>query len=81
MTFTAFTTLLRSVRAWIVAAVVTVLVALPWAQPAFAINSDAAASSVPSALQQALDQTKDPDRKSTRLNSSHEWISRMPSSA
>ena len=22
-----------------------------------------------------------PDRKSTRLNSSHEWISRMPSSA
>ena len=23
----------------------------------------------------------DPDRKSTRLNSSHEWISRMPSSA
>ena len=62
MTFTAFTTLLRSVRAWIVAAVVTVLVALPWAQPAFAINSDAAASSVPSALQQALDQTKDPQR-------------------
>ena len=25
--------------------------------------------------------TKVPDRKSTRLNSSHEWISRMPSSA
>ena len=24
---------------------------------------------------------KDKDRKSTRLNSSHEWISRMPSSA
>ena len=24
---------------------------------------------------------KDRDRKSTRLNSSHEWISRMPSSA
>ena len=24
---------------------------------------------------------KKPDRKSTRLNSSHEWISRMPSSA
>ena len=24
---------------------------------------------------------KTPDRKSTRLNSSHEWISRMPSSA
>ena len=24
---------------------------------------------------------EDPDRKSTRLNSSHEWISRMPSSA
>ena len=24
---------------------------------------------------------QDPDRKSTRLNSSHEWISRMPSSA
>ena len=24
---------------------------------------------------------KDVDRKSTRLNSSHEWISRMPSSA
>ena len=23
----------------------------------------------------------EPDRKSTRLNSSHEWISRMPSSA
>jgi len=27
----------------------------------------------------ALEQQK--DRKSTRLNSSHEWISRMPSSA
>ena len=26
-------------------------------------------------------QMKQPDRKSTRLNSSHEWISRMPSSA
>ena len=25
--------------------------------------------------------TRSPDRKSTRLNSSHEWISRMPSSA
>ena len=25
--------------------------------------------------------TKIEDRKSTRLNSSHEWISRMPSSA
>ena len=25
--------------------------------------------------------TEAPDRKSTRLNSSHEWISRMPSSA
>ena len=25
--------------------------------------------------------TSDKDRKSTRLNSSHEWISRMPSSA
>ena len=25
--------------------------------------------------------TGDVDRKSTRLNSSHEWISRMPSSA
>ena len=25
--------------------------------------------------------TAGPDRKSTRLNSSHEWISRMPSSA
>ena len=25
--------------------------------------------------------TSPPDRKSTRLNSSHEWISRMPSSA
>ena len=30
------------------------------------------------ALQQTADTT---DRKSTRLNSSHEWISRMPSSA
>ena len=27
------------------------------------------------------DTVSDPDRKSTRLNSSHEWISRMPSSA
>ena len=30
-------------------------------------------------LGQAIDDTV--DRKSTRLNSSHEWISRMPSSA
>ena len=28
-----------------------------------------------------LDVKFDKDRKSTRLNSSHEWISRMPSSA
>ena len=27
------------------------------------------------------DKPEDEDRKSTRLNSSHEWISRMPSSA
>ena len=27
------------------------------------------------------DALTEPDRKSTRLNSSHEWISRMPSSA
>ena len=27
------------------------------------------------------DKLEFPDRKSTRLNSSHEWISRMPSSA
>ena len=30
---------------------------------------------------QALADTGARDRKSTRLNSSHEWISRMPSSA
>ena len=29
----------------------------------------------------AVDMNEDSDRKSTRLNSSHEWISRMPSSA
>mgnify|MGYP003337718836 CR=1 FL=1 len=29
----------------------------------------------------AVDGKKSEDRKSTRLNSSHEWISRMPSSA
>ena len=35
-----------------------------------------------SQLQQAMPQMPTaPDRKSTRLNSSHEWISRMPSSA
>ena len=28
-----------------------------------------------------LEASSDRDRKSTRLNSSHEWISRMPSSA
>ena len=28
-----------------------------------------------------IDKLKEQDRKSTRLNSSHEWISRMPSSA
>ena len=28
-----------------------------------------------------FDGNEDQDRKSTRLNSSHEWISRMPSSA
>ena len=28
-----------------------------------------------------LDRVEVEDRKSTRLNSSHEWISRMPSSA
>ena len=33
------------------------------------------------AVQQRVDKVKAPDRKSTRLNSSHEWISRMPSSA
>mgnify|MGYP003334122541 CR=1 FL=1 len=30
---------------------------------------------------QAMNDTSMSDRKSTRLNSSHEWISRMPSSA
>ena len=29
----------------------------------------------------AIARVLDEDRKSTRLNSSHEWISRMPSSA
>ena len=29
----------------------------------------------------SLEDDRNPDRKSTRLNSSHEWISRMPSSA
>ena len=33
---------------------------------------------IPVVLKNSLD---DQDRKSTRLNSSHEWISRMPSSA
>ena len=32
-------------------------------------------------LAQAHLEGKELDRKSTRLNSSHEWISRMPSSA
>src|ERR1044071_9710420 len=32
-------------------------------------------------LQALLDGGRSRDRKSTRLNSSHEWISRMPSSA
>ena len=32
-------------------------------------------------LVDALSFTEAEDRKSTRLNSSHEWISRMPSSA
>ena len=32
-------------------------------------------------LQAACNEETDQDRKSTRLNSSHEWISRMPSSA
>ena len=31
--------------------------------------------------EQRLPELKEIDRKSTRLNSSHEWISRMPSSA
>ena len=31
--------------------------------------------------QQMREETEKTDRKSTRLNSSHEWISRMPSSA
>ena len=30
---------------------------------------------------ETIDVLVDIDRKSTRLNSSHEWISRMPSSA
>ena len=32
-------------------------------------------------LQSAIGYLRQQDRKSTRLNSSHEWISRMPSSA
>src|ERR1044071_9965586 len=37
--------------------------------------------SFPRPLTEARKETHDPDRKSTRLNSSHELISRMPSSA
>ena len=32
-------------------------------------------------VRRGYDARKPSDRKSTRLNSSHEWISRMPSSA
>ena len=39
------------------------------------------ASATVSATASANTTDPDPDRKSTRLNSSHEWISRMPSSA
>ena len=35
----------------------------------------------PTTLYLGIDPTAPSDRKSTRLNSSHEWISRMPSSA
>ena len=34
-----------------------------------------------STVARAITRVVKPDRKSTRLNSSHEWISRMPSSA
>ena len=40
------------------------------------------AATIPDAVDlRAFGQRSAPDRKSTRLNSSHEWISRMPSSA
>ena len=41
-----------------------------WTIHAFAVDDD-----------DGLARARDLDRKSTRLNSSHEWISRMPSSA
>ena len=44
-----------------------------------AAKSEAAAQALAKEAQQAERRAK--DRKSTRLNSSHEWISRMPSSA
>ena len=36
---------------------------------------------IDSFFEQVEETENDKDRKSTRLNSSHEWISRMPSSA
>ena len=48
------------------------------------LSSDLAVSAAQQALQMAKLTPNDIDlidRKSTRLNSSHEWISRMPSSA
>ena len=38
-------------------------------------------SLIPTGRIRSIIEALPPDRKSTRLNSSHEWISRMPSSA
>ena len=66
-----------SLRRRSLALVATALVAgASWAQ---APRSYATLAMV--AEPQTLDPMASTDRKSTRLNSSHEWISRMPSSA
>ena len=49
-----------------------------FAGEALRVGGDVVASVRPGVC---VEVTREPDRKSTRLNSSHEWISRMPSSA
>ena len=56
------TLLLRRFRAFLLTAVIAVCTLIWLAPPALAISSDSAANGAPSPLQQALDQTKDPQR-------------------
>ena len=54
---------------------------LAWAQKVIENTNKPVLLLTPIAVGQQTHREAEKDRKSTRLNSSHEWISRMPSSA